>query len=41
VIKKAAIAIVVLLAAGAAVLRSMSAAAPKAIPTSHVQRGRV
>ena len=40
-IKKAAIAIVVLLAAGAAVLRSVSAAAPKAIPTAHVQRGRV
>jgi HlyD family secretion protein len=41
VIKKAAIAIVVLLAAGAAVLRSVSAAAPKAVPTAHVQRGRV
>jgi len=41
VIKKAVVAIVVLLAAGAVVLRSVSAAAPKAIPTSHVQRGRV
>jgi HlyD family secretion protein len=41
VIKKAAFAIVVLLAAGAVVLRSVSAAVPKAIPTSHVQRGRV
>jgi HlyD family secretion protein len=40
-IKKAAIAIVVLLAGAAAVLRSVSASAPKTIPTAHVQRGRV
>src|SRR4029077_4591016 len=31
----------VLLAAGALVLRTLSAAAPKTIPTAHVQRGRV
>jgi HlyD family secretion protein len=41
VIKKAAIAIVVLLVAGVVVLRSMSASAPKTVPTTHVQRGRV
>ena len=40
-IRKAAIAIVVVLAAGAIVLRSVSAAAPKTVPTAHVQRGRV
>jgi HlyD family secretion protein len=41
VIRKAAIAIVVLLVTGAVVLRSLAAAAPKTIPTTHVQRGRV
>src|SRR5258705_2402122 len=40
-IRKAAIAIVVLLAAGVVVLRSVSASSPKAIPRAHVQRGRV
>jgi HlyD family secretion protein len=41
VIKKAAIAIVVLLVAGVVVLRGLSASAPKTVPTTHVQRGRV
>jgi HlyD family secretion protein len=40
-VKKAAIAVVVLLAAGIAVLRGMSPALPKTVPTAHVQRGRV
>ncbi len=40
-ITRAAIAIVVLLAIGAVVLRGMSASTPKTIPTAHVQRGRV
>jgi HlyD family secretion protein len=41
VIRKTAIAGVVLLAIGIAVLRAMSPAPPKAVPTTHVQRGRV
>ena len=41
-IKKAAIAIVVLLAAGAArAARRVGRRRPKTIPTAHVQRGRV
>jgi HlyD family secretion protein len=41
VIKKAALVIVVLLAVGAAGLLGVSRSAPKTVPTTHVQRGRV
>jgi HlyD family secretion protein len=41
VIRTVAIAIVVLLAAGIAVLRGVSPAASRTVPTTHVQRGRV
>ena len=40
-IRKAAIALVVVLGAVLAVLRAVSAAAPNTVPTTHVQRGRV
>ena len=40
-IRNGLIAIVVLLVAGIAVLRGVAPALPKAIPTAHVQRGRV
>lgn len=40
-IRTVAIAIVVLLAAGIAVLRGVSPAASRTVPTTHVQRGRV
>jgi HlyD family secretion protein len=41
VIRNAAIAIVVLLVAGIAVLRGVSRSLPKTVPTAHVQKGRV
>jgi len=41
VIRNAAIAIVVLLIAGVALLRGISPSLPKAVPTAHVQHGRV
>jgi HlyD family secretion protein len=41
VIRNTAIAIVVLLVAGVAVLRGIAPSAPKAVPTAHVQHGRV
>jgi multidrug resistance efflux pump len=41
VIKKLAIALVVLLATGIAVVRGVSPAASRTVPTTHVQRGRV
>jgi multidrug resistance efflux pump len=41
VIRNAAIAIVLLLLAGIAALRGVSPPSPKAVPTTHVQRGRV
>jgi len=41
VIKKAAVAVVVLIAAGAAVRLGVSRSLPRAVPTTHVQRGRV
>jgi HlyD family secretion protein len=40
-IRNAAIAILVLLVAGIAVRRSLSSSLPKAVPTAHVERGRV
>jgi HlyD family secretion protein len=40
-IRNAAIAIVVLLVAGIAVVRGVSPSLPKTVPTAHVQRGRV
>ena len=40
-IKKAAVAVVVLIAAGAAVRLGVSRSLPRAVPTTHVQRGRV
>ena len=40
-IRNAAIGVVVLLLAGVAVLRGISPSPPKAVPTAHVQRGRV
>lgn len=40
-IKKLAIALVVLLAAGIAVVRGVSPAASRTVPTTHVQRGKV
>jgi len=41
VIKKAAVALVVLIAGGAAVRLGVSPSLPRAVPTTHVQRGRV
>jgi len=41
VIRNAAIAILVLLVAGIAVLRGVAPVSPKVVPTAHVQRGRV
>src|SRR5580765_7594470 len=41
VIKKAALVLIVLLAVGVAGLLGVSRAAPKPVPTTHVQRGRV
>ena len=40
-IKKAAVALVVLIAGGAAVRLGVSPSLPRAVPTTHVQRGRV
>jgi multidrug resistance efflux pump len=40
-VKKAAVAILVLVAAGAAVRLGMSRSTPRTVPTTHVQRGRV
>lgn len=40
-IRRAVIAVAVVLVAGLAVMRGLSASAPKVVPTAHVQRGRV